>query len=103
MGFPLGRSLIGHPGEKIEIVEWMSDQPFEGQALHRVSVELGDQEAFSSVQTQERLLMGCQDRGKNPQNNRDKNPQDKRSRVGYFSFLAETSDEAEGRSLSLRR
>ncbi len=38
-----------------------------------------------------------------PQNNRDKNPQDKRSRVGYFSFLAAASGEAEGRSLSLRR
>jgi hypothetical protein len=26
--------------------------------------------------------LGCQDRGKNPQNNRDKNPQDKCSTVG---------------------
>jgi retron-type reverse transcriptase len=33
------------------------------------------------VQEVVRLLL-CQDRGKNPQNNRDKNPQDKRSEVG---------------------
>jgi hypothetical protein len=46
----------------------------------------------------------CQDRGKNPENNRDKNRQAQRSRVGYFSFLAAASSEAAaGRSLSLRR
>jgi len=46
----------------------------------------------------------CQDRCKNPQNNRAKIPQAKRSKVGYFSFrLVTGSGEEDERSLSLRR